>query len=67
MAQNVGALDSTLRIGMGFALMFAGFLMPEPMSWAAFVGFLILAITGFSGKCLLYSLLGIHTGDKPKT
>ena len=64
MAQNVGALDATLRVGTGFALMFAGFLMPEPVSWAAFVGFLILAITGLSGKCLLYSLLGIHTCEK---
>jgi hypothetical protein len=64
MAQNVGALDATLRVGMGFALMFAGFLMPEPVSWAAFVGFLILAITGLSGKCLLYGLLGINTCEK---
>lgn len=65
MAQNMGALESTLRVGMGFALMFAGFLMPEPMSWAAYVGFLILAITGFSGRCLLYNLLGINMDKKP--
>lgn len=66
MAMNVGSLDSTLRVGTGFALMFAGFLMPEPLSWAAFVGFLVLAITGFSGKCLLYSLLGINTCERQR-
>jgi hypothetical protein len=62
MQQNVGVLDSTLRVGLGFGLMFAGLLLhPQPASWAAYAGFLILAITGFSGKCLLYKVLGIRT------
>ena len=64
MQQNVGPLDQTLRVGLGFALMFTGFLLPEPQSAIAYVGFLVLAITGFSGKCLLYKLLGVNTcGD----
>ncbi|MEW6688286.1 MAG: DUF2892 domain-containing protein [Pseudomonadota bacterium] len=60
MRQNVGVLDSTLRVGLGFGLLFVGFLLhPQPASWAAYAGFLILAITGFTGKCLLYRILGI--------
>lgn len=62
MEQNVGVLDSTLRIGLAFGLMFTGFLLhPGPASWAAYAGFLLLAISGFSGRCLAYKLLGITT------
>jgi hypothetical protein len=61
MQQNVGALDSTIRIGLAFGLMFAGFLLKPPASYAAFVGFLLLAISGFSGRCLLYTVLGVTT------
>ena len=62
MKQNVGALDSTLRIGLAFFLMFVGFLLhPQPASWIAYAGFLALAISGFSGRCLGYTLLGINT------
>ena len=62
MQQNVGALDSTIRIGLAFGLLFVGFLLhPQPASWAAYIGFLLLAISGFSGKCLAYKLLGIST------
>ena len=61
MQQNVGALDSTIRIGLGFGLMFTGFLLKAPASWIAFTLFLVLAISGFAGKCPLYSLLGVTT------
>jgi len=61
MQQNVGPLDQTLRVGLGFALMFTGFLLPAPASAIAFAGFLAFAITGFSGKCLLYKAFGINT------
>lgn len=62
MKQNVGAFDATLRIGLAFGLMVLGFLLhPTPASWAAYVGFLLLAISGFSGRCLAYRALGIST------
>ena len=62
MKQNVGALDSTVRVGLAFFLMFVGFLYhPQPASWVAFAGFLALAISGFSGRCPLYSILGVTT------
>lgn len=65
MQQNVGALDSTLRIGLAFFLLFVGFLLhPQPLSWAAYIGFLLLAISGFAGRCLLYTALGINTCEQ---
>lgn len=64
--QNVGVLDSTVRIGLGFALLLVGFLLPEPAGWAAYVGFVTLVISGFAGKCPLYSALGISTCERER-
>ena len=64
MEQNVGPLDQTLRVGLAFALMFTGFLLTPPASWAAFVGFLVFGISGFTGRCPLYKLIGITTCDE---
>lgn len=61
MKQNVGVLDSVLRVGLGFGLIFAGFLLAEPLNFVAYVAALAFIISGFAGKCLLYSLLGIST------
>jgi hypothetical protein len=65
MQQNVGPLDQTLRVGLGFALMFIGFLLPAPLSTVAYVGFLVFATTGFSGRCMLYKVFGVSScGNK---
>jgi hypothetical protein len=61
MQANVGVFDSTLRIAIGFALLGLGFIVPAPLKYLAFAGFLLLAVTGFAGKCLLYRVLGIST------
>lgn len=61
MEQNVGPLDSVLRVALGFALLGAAFIIPPPLKYVAWAGFLIFAITGFSGRCPLYSLFGIRT------
>jgi len=61
MQQNVGVLDSTLRVLAGFALLFVHFIVPGPLRWVAFAGFLVVAISGFTGKCPIYRLLGIRT------
>ena len=67
MKQNVGALDSTLRIGLAFGLMVVGFLLhPTPAAWAAYIGFLLLAISGFSGRCLLYKAIGLNTCEEDR-
>ena len=61
MQQNVGVLDSTLRVAIGFALLGLGFIVPPPFKWVAFAAFLVFAVTGFSGRCPLYSAFGIST------
>lgn len=61
MELNVGVLDQTLRVTIGFALLFVAFLVPEPARYWAFAGFLLFAVTGLAGRCLLYRVLGIRT------
>ena len=64
--QNVGVLDSVLRVTLGFALMFVGFIEPAPVKYWAFAGTLLFTITGFAGRCPLYNLFGIRTCAAPK-
>ncbi|MGE5638725.1 MAG: DUF2892 domain-containing protein [Clostridia bacterium] len=64
MEQNVGALDQTLRVGLGFALLLFAFLAKPPVSAILYAGFLVFAITGFTGRCMLYKPLGISTCGK---
>jgi hypothetical protein len=61
MAQNVGSLDSTIRVGIGFGLIFTGLLLPPPASVVAYVAGLAAIVSGFAGQCLLYRVLGINT------
>ena len=61
MVQNVGVLDSVLRILLGFALLFVAFVVAPPLKWFASAGFLVFAITGFVGNCPLYRIFGIRT------
>lgn len=61
MDQNVGALDSTLRVGVGFFLVFLAFMLTPPASTAAYVVGLIAAVSGFAGRCPLYKILGLST------
>jgi hypothetical protein len=63
MEQNVGILDSTLRVAIGFALLGVAFIIPAPLKYLAFAGFLVFAATGFTGKCALYRVLGISTSS----
>jgi hypothetical protein len=59
--QNVGVLDSVLRVTLGFALVFVGFVAAPPLKFWAFGFALVFLITGFAGRCPLYSLLGLRT------
>jgi hypothetical protein len=61
MKQNVGALDATIRVGVGFGLLFVAFLLQPPASGVAYVAALVVTISGFAGKCLLYRLFGMDT------
>ena len=61
MQQNVGPLDQTLRVGLGFGLLFFAFLLTPPASGIAYVAALAMTISGFTGRCLLYVPFGINT------
>jgi hypothetical protein len=60
MQQNITPLDSTLRVLLGFGLLFVGFIIAPPLKYFAYAGFLIFAISGLVGKCPLYRVLGIR-------
>lgn len=67
MEQNVGPLDSVLRVALGFACLGAAFILPPPLKYVAWVAFLVFAISGFSGRCPLYTLLGVRTCARKAT
>lgn len=61
-AQNEGALDRILRIGLGLGLL-AWFLVDQGTGfghWVKLIGIMPLA-TGLLGSCPLYTLLGLST------
>ena len=57
MKVNEGKLDRTVRIVLGLVIIGLGFYY---QSWWGAVGLLHL-LTGLSGFCALYTLLGINT------
>lgn len=57
-ATNEGAVDRTLRVIVGVALLSLVFVGPKSL-WGL-VGVVPL-LTGLVGNCLLYTLLGINT------
>lgn len=61
MRQNVGVADQVIRVTLGFALLFAGFIVAAPLKYALFAIGVVAIVTGFAGKCLLYRLLGLRT------
>lgn len=63
---NVGTGDRLLRIVLGGGLLVLGTLRPTVLSdlWWVLGG--LLLVTGFSGFCLVYRILGIDTcGRRP--
>lgn len=68
MAKNVGSTDRTVRIALGAlaGLLSLGVLasvvpLPAVASPVLGVGALVLLVTGSTGFCGLYSLLGVST------
>lgn len=58
MTQNEGTIDRAIRVVLGIALLSLTFLGPH--TWLGFVGVVPL-ITGISGFCPLYRVLGFST------
>jgi hypothetical protein len=61
MQQNVGVADQVIRVTLGFALIFAGFITAVPLKYVLFGVGLVAVVSGFAGRCLLYRLLGVRT------
>ena len=57
-ANNVGKLDSIIRVILGALLLSNVFIgLQTPVGWIGLIPF----VTGFIGTCPVYSLLGIGT------
>lgn len=62
MSQNMGTVERVVRVLLGTAILSLAFLGPKS-PWA-YLG-IIPILTGLSGWCALYSLLGISTRSNP--
>jgi hypothetical protein len=65
--RNVGPLDRALRVALGVTLVLFSLFCPWAASqgaavvWGAGLVGAVMLITGVSGSCWLYSLLGVST------
>lgn len=60
MTRNVGGIDRGLRIVVGLALLSLVVLLDGGARWLGLIGLLPL-VSGLSGTCLAYSMLGVST------
>ncbi len=58
MSANVGGIDKILRIVIGAALILLA--VTGKVGWWGYIGIVPL-LTGLTGRCALYSMLGINT------
>lgn len=63
MDDNVGALDQTIRIFVGIMAGWEFFIIPSPRLWLVLFA-LYFILTGWVGKCPIYSVLGGSTKRK---
>jgi hypothetical protein len=57
---NVGNADRIIRVAIGLALLSLPFWLDTPWRWLGLIGLMPL-ITGLSGRCPGYRLLGMRT------
>ena len=58
MSANVGGIDKILRIVIGASLILLA--VTGKVGWWGYIGIVPL-LTGLTGRCALYSMLGINT------
>jgi len=63
MKANVGGVDKTLRIIAGLAILSLVFILDGKARWWGLFG-LVPLLTGITGYCPAYPLLGVGTGKK---
>jgi hypothetical protein len=62
MKENVGTVDRSLRVVLGIALAFAGWLGPEGALGIVLVAVgLVLVVTGLVSHCPIYAIAGKNT------
>lgn len=69
MAVNEGTLDRVIRVVLGAALLWIGMasaILSSPLDTAATVVGVVMLLTGVTGFCGLYKLLGINTCARPQ-
>lgn len=69
MAVNEGTMDRVIRVLLGAALLWLGMAstaLSSPLDTGATVVGAVLLITGATGFCGLYKLLGINTCARPQ-
>jgi hypothetical protein len=65
--RNVGTLDRGLRTGLGITLLLFALFCPFAarqgalVVWGSGLVGAVMLLTGLSGSCLLYSVLGVST------
>ncbi len=64
--KNEGSLDRLIRIVMGIGVLSLLFVLHGPVRWFGFIG-LVPLLTGLTGACPMYSLLGIRTCSRCNT
>lgn len=62
MAKNVGTIDKTLRLVIGFGLIVLA--LTEMIGWWGYIG-VVPVVTALVNFCPLYRLLGIRTCKTP--
>ncbi|MGI9351518.1 MAG: YgaP family membrane protein [Rhizobiaceae bacterium] len=61
MKRNVGLIDRSIRVWLGIAMIFFALVSPEtPFSFLGWLGIIPL-VTGLTGRCAIYKLIGIST------
>lgn len=68
MKNNLGATDKMVRIilGLGLAVLFYIGILSDTWSIIAIILAIVLLVTGLSGTCALYSLLGFSSCKRGK-
>lgn len=69
MVVNEGTLDRVIRVMLGAALLWLGMasaILSSPLDTASAVVGVVMLVTGITGFCGLYKLLGISTCERPQ-
>ena len=65
MKANVGSVDRLGRVLLGLALLGLLFAKGDPFRWSGLIGIIPL-LTGITGFCPFYSILGLSSCPHPK-